>query len=341
MIHPRRSLRPLRCAPVGAVLLAGACTPAPAEPRPGPRPASAVNEGEAEVHVAAPTPPPATPTSAATAPGERRTRTILLGSGTPNPEPARSGPATAIVVDDAVYLVDFGPGVVRRAAAAGLAMPALDRAFVTHLHSDHTAGFADLLLTPWVLERARPLEVYGPPGIANMAGHIQAAYAEDVRIRVDGLEPANPTGWEVVAHEVVAGRIYADERVEVEAFAVPHGSWRHAFGYRFTTPDQVIVVAGDTRASEAVIDAARGADVLVHEVICAAGLATREPAWQAYHRAFHTTGPELGRIAAAAKPGRLVLTHVLLSGCTEDELLAEIRGEFAGDVRLGRDLDVY
>ncbi|MCB9566641.1 MAG: MBL fold metallo-hydrolase [Myxococcales bacterium] len=281
------------------------------------------------------------PPEPAPEPATGRARVILLGSGTPNPEPARQGPATAVVVDDAVYLFDAGPGIVRRAAAAGLEMPALRRAFITHLHSDHTAGLADLLLTPWVLERSDPLDLYGPPGIAAMAGHLQAAYAEDVRIRLDGLEPANPSGWEARAHEVAPGEVYRDDKVRVIAFEVDHGAWERAYGYRIEAPDRVIVIAGDTRPSDAVREQARGADLLLHEVICEAGLAKRTAEWQAYHRSSHTTGPELGRLAAAAQPRRLVLHHVLLSGCTEDELLAEVRGEFAGDVILGRDLDVF
>lgn len=271
-----------------------------------------------------------------------RTRVILLGTGTPNADPARHGSATAIVVDDAVYLVDFGPGVVRRAAAAGLAMPKLTRAFVTHLHSDHTAGYADLIFTPWVLERTEALEVYGPPGLAKMTEHMLAAYAEDIDIRIHGLEPANPTGYKVNAHEVQPGVVYKDKKVTVRAFAVTHGSWKYAYGYRFETPDRVIVLSGDTTASDAVAENARGADILVHEVICAAGLAQRTPEWKAYHSAFHTTAPDLGQVAARAQPKLLVLHHVLLSGCTEQQLLEEIRGGgFAGRAVIGNDLDVF
>src|SRR5436190_24132402 len=89
-----------------------------------------------------------------------RTRVVLLGTGTPVPDPDRSGPATAIVVDDHAYLVDFGPGVVRRAELAALTkkIPAVEPgnlkvAFVTHLHSDHTAGYSDLIFTGWTSGR--------------------------------------------------------------------------------------------------------------------------------------------------------------------------------------------
>ncbi len=104
-------------------------------------------------------------------PPASRTRVVLLGTGTPGPLPDRSGPATAIVVNDTAYLVDFGPGVVRRANAAFLdkGIKALEPtklrvAFVTHLHSDHTVGYPDLIFTPWTVGRRVPLEVYGPKG---------------------------------------------------------------------------------------------------------------------------------------------------------------------------------
>src|SRR6266568_2577571 len=100
----------------------------------------------------------------------RKTQIVLLGTGTPSPDPERSGPCTAIVVNGTPYLVDFGAGLVRRAAAArkeGLEAKNLKIGFVTHLHSDHTLGLADIILTPWVMGREEPLEVYGPSGIKD------------------------------------------------------------------------------------------------------------------------------------------------------------------------------
>ena len=125
---------------------------------------------------------------------------VLLGTGTPNAEPERSGPSVAIVVNRTPNIIDFGPGVVRRATAAhwagveGLEAKRLRRAFVTHLHSDHVAGYPDLVLTPWVLGRDEPLAVYGPPGIQAMTDHILAAYEQDIHERINGLEPANNQG---------------------------------------------------------------------------------------------------------------------------------------------------
>ena len=267
---------------------------------------------------------------------------ILLGTGTPNADPERSGPAVAVVAGGVPYVVDCGAGVVRRAAAAHIKPADLKIAFVTHLHSDHTVGLADLILTPWTLERVEPLELYGPPGIRSMASHVLAAYREDIRVRLNGGEPSNKTGYRVNAHEIRAGVVYRDANVTVTAFRVVHGEWRDAFGYRFDTADgRSIVISGDTGPSDAVVKACNGCDVLVHEVYSTAGFLRRPVEWQRYHARYHTSAAELGEIATKARPGVLVLTHQLYWGTADEELLAEVVKGYAGKVVSGRDLGVY
>lgn len=267
---------------------------------------------------------------------------ILLGTGTPNADPERAGPSVAIVANGTPYIVDFGPGVVRRAAAAHITPSDLKVAFATHLHSDHTAGLPDLILTPWTLERSAPLELYGPRGIRAMAAHIVAAYREDIQIRLTGGEPSNKTGYKVNAHEIKPGVVYRDDNVTVTAFRVPHGEWREAFGYRFDTSDgRSIVISGDTGPTDAVVKACNGCDVLIHEVYSTAGFARRQVEWQRYHSRYHTSSAELASIAAKARPGLLVLTHQLFWGTSEQDLLAEVARGYAGRVVSGHDLDVY
>lgn len=276
-----------------------------------------------------------------------KTQVVLLGTGTPNADPERSGPSVAIVVNDTPYLIDFGPGVVRRAAAAfqkgvkGLKVDKLKTAFVTHLHSDHTLGYADLIFTPWTLERKEPLQVFGPKGIKAMTGHLLKAYSEDIDIRVNGGEPSNHTGYKVMAHEIKPGVIYKDENVTVKAFLVQHGAWQQAFGYRFETPDKTIVVSGDCVPSASVIENCNGCDVLVHEVYSTTGFAKRPPEWQKYHSNFHTSSRQLAEIATKAKPKLLVLYHQLFWGSSEEDLLKEIEQDYKGKVVSGRDLDIY
>ncbi|MGN0479633.1 MAG: MBL fold metallo-hydrolase [Hominenteromicrobium sp.] len=290
------------------------------------------------------------------------TKLVLLGTGTPNACPWANGPASAVVVNGHAYLIDFGPGVVRQAAKAyRLGVDALrpDRlvtAFCTHLHTDHTAGFADLIFTPWVLERSEPLRVFGPKGIGNMAEHLLAAYAADIDFRIHGFERANTVGCRVETTEVAPGVVYRDERVTVEAFPVSHGTLE-SWGYKFTTADgKTIVVSGDTAPLDLVAEKAKGCDILLHEVEYAAGIAAREPKWQTYHRAVHTLSTDLAAVARKAQPKLLVTYHRIYHMNIQDNtvdvqaeagrrsaaILEEIRGAgYTGRTVNGNDLDLF
>jgi ribonuclease BN (tRNA processing enzyme) len=293
-----------------------------------------------------PTPTPtATPTTAPS-----RTQVVMLGTGNPSADPDRSGPSVAIVVNDASYIVDCGPGVVRRASAAfrkgvaGLAVPKLKTVFITHLHSDHTLGYPDLIFTPWVLGRKEPLEVFGPAGLKAMTDHILMAYSEDIDIRTNGLEHGNRTGYKVNAHEIKPGVVYKDENVTVKAFLVHHGSWREAYGYRFETPDKVIVLSGDCAPSPSVIENCDGCDVLVHEVYTQLGYDESKEDWRKYITNFHTSTKELSELVTKAKPKLLVLYHQMFFGGakdTEEGLLQEMRQHYTGKVVSAHDLDIF
>jgi ribonuclease Z len=281
-------------------------------------------------------------TSIATA----ETKVVILGSGNPVPDPERFGPSIAIVVDDRPYIVDAGTGVVRRAEAAYLlkSIPALDsrnigHVFITHLHSDHTLGYADLILTPWVIGRSMPLLAYGPPGLEEMTDHLLKAFKQDLRIRTDDDTEFSKESI-VVAKDVEPGVVYEDHRVKVTAFDVPHGTWESAYGYRFESEDRVVVVSGDTAPSEELVKQAQGCDVLLHEVYSEESLKERAAHAAPYHTTFHTSGIELGKLAARIKPKLLVLYHQL-SFSTEEEIMTEIRENYDGPLEYGDDLDVF
>jgi len=275
-------------------------------------------------------------------------RVVLLGTGTPNAEVDRWGPAAAVVVGGRSYLVDCGSGVVRRANGAAekygieaLQLANLRRLFVTHLHSDHTVGLADLILTPWIEGRDAPLEVYGPRRTGRMVEHLLAAYDEDVQLRIHGRQPINTEGYKVNVHEIEEGVVYEDALVKVTAQRVGHGSWEQAFCYRFEGADRVVVVSGDRGPEPDIAEFASGCDILVHEVYSVKGFAGRVKVWQDYHSQAHTSSLELGELAQKVQPEVVVLTHQLLWGATEEELLEEIRTVYDGVVFYGRDLDIY
>ena len=293
------------------------------------------------------------------APPPGKTQVVLLGTGNPPADPDRSGPATAIVVNGAPYLVDFGAGVVRRAksAVADRGITALEPTnlrvvFVTHLHSDHTVGYPDLILTPWVLGRRVPLEVYGPTGIKDMTAHILEAYRVDFESRSKQYQEklyktgSSPEGHAVNAHEIKPGVVYQDANVKVTAFATKHTM--ESYGYRFDTPDRSIVISGDTNPTQATIDACHGCDVLIHEVLTLDWLA-RRPDFQEYAARYHTTTTQLAELAAKAKPKLLILYHASIAWrpvvdsqrSRPEVLLAEMMEHYSGHVVVGRDLDVY
>jgi ribonuclease BN (tRNA processing enzyme) len=296
-----------------------------------------------------------------------RTKVVLLGTGTPVPDPDRSGPATAIVVGSSVYLVDFGPGVVRRAEAAVLARgitqlePSnLKVAFVTHLHSDHTAGYSDLIFTGWTSGRSTPLEVYGPAGLNSMTEHILQAYRIDIETRTnpEGNQRAIAGGWKVNAHEIKPGVVYKDANVTVTAFVTKHAM--ESYGYRFDTPDRRIVISGDTSPAEETIKACSGCDVLIHDAQTIDLYAKMPERLHSFVTKYHTTTVQLAALATQAKPKLLVVYHTVafrpgisppkflssitasgVSRSTEEILQEEIGTRYLGSFVVGHDLDVY
>jgi len=278
-------------------------------------------------------------------------KVVFLGTGTPRQDPDRSGPAAAVVYGGQAYLVDCGPGVVRRAALAArqgtkeLAAPNLKTVFVTHLHSDHTLGYPDLIFSPWVVGRSDPLQAFGPKGLDRMTQNLEAAYAEDIQIRTEGLEHGNRTGYKLNVHEIKPGPIFQSGDLKVTAFPVKHGTWEFAYGYRFQAGSKVIVFSGDTAPSDELIKAAADCDVLVHEVYSKDEFAPENRKggddWPTYMKAFHTSATELGKIAAQCHAKALVLTHVLRRKATDADLIEEVRqGGYAGPVTVAKDLDI-
>jgi ribonuclease BN (tRNA processing enzyme) len=274
------------------------------------------------------------------------THLIVLGSGTPIPDPDRAGPAYAVTYGTRVFLFDAGAGVMRRVAAAGLPIDGFTAVFLTHLHSDHTLGLPDLIHTSWVMGRAAPMPIIGPPGTSAMVGHLQAAWVEDIYVRTEGMERGRKGGHRANVKESTGGVVYDSAGIRIRAIPVAHGSWPVAFAYRVDTPDRSIVLGGDTAPSVALEDAARGVDVLVHEVYNGRRAAPEKrpggESWPQYLKEAHTSDEELGALAARARPGQLILSHVLRFGGPMEEIVAGVRrGGFKGTLVAAKDLDRF
>lgn len=276
------------------------------------------------------------------------TTVILLGTGTPYPDPHHQGPSVAVTVGERLFLFDAGPGVVRQMNAAHLPVRGgpVTALFLTHLHTDHTLGYPDLIFTTWVMGRRQRLKVVGPRGTKSMTGHLIAAYKEDIEVRTNGLEHEPAGGYQVDVRETDGGVVYDSAGVRIIAVRVPHGSIAHAFAYKVIALDGSVLISGDTRPSSALEKAASGVNILIHEVYPETRLAP-EPRpggedWPRYMRSFHTSDRELGALAARARPGILVLYHIVRMGGTDQEMREGIRaGGYTGKVDFGTDLERF
>lgn len=285
-----------------------------------------------------------------------KTKIVMLGTGTPNPDPERSGPSLAIIVGPNTYIVDAGVGLVRQAERARrikgieqLKASNLKKLFITHLHSDHTLGLADLIFTPWVLGREEELEVYGPRGTEDMVDNIMKAYSVDIDARINGLEPANTTGYRVKVNEFEdLGLIYKDDYIKVEALFADHMPLT-AYAYKFITPDKTIIVSGDTSPASGIMNE-RDCDILIHEVFSSQGIKNRSMDWAIYHASVHTSSIDLGKLAGRVNPGKLVLYHQLFmlgedkskeaEIKREAEMIGEIAKNYKGEIISAKDLDI-
>ena len=265
-------------------------------------------------------------------------RVTLLGTGNPRPLLERFGPSLLVEVGGQRLLFDSGRGATQRLFQLGVPLAEVRDVFLTHLHSDHVVGLPDLWLTGWIFGRREALHVRGPAGTREMTSHLREAFAFDVDIRQrDEKLPARGAALE--GEDFPPGLVYKGEGVTVTAFAVDHGPVRPALGYRIDAAGRSVVLSGDTRASDAVVEAARGADLLVHEVAAATDAWQRESPIAAAVLAHHTSPEEAGEVFARAKPRLALYSHiVLLGGVTADDLVSRTRRAYGGPVEVGEDL---
>jgi ribonuclease BN (tRNA processing enzyme) len=276
------------------------------------------------------------------------TRFILLGTaGGPRPQKARAASAQVININDIAYVIDCGDGVARQLASAGVPLVMLRHIFITHHHSDHNAGYGNLMLLAWTAGLSTRVDTWGPPPLEKMTKLFfeMNAYDIDTRIANEGRAAIAPL---VHVHEIRdGGVVMSDANVKVTSTLVDHPPVVPAFGYRFDAHDRSIVISGDTAPSDALVKLARGADVLVHSVMYPAAidrLVARVPnasALKASILAHQTSAEDAGRIAQAAGVKTLVLSHLVPADdpqVTDQMWIESAQSRFRGKVVLGKDL---
>ena len=273
-----------------------------------------------------------------------RMRVVLLGTaGGPSPKATRAAPASVVVVDNAAYVVDCGNGVARQLVIAGVPLNTLRHVFVTHHHSDHNADYGTLLLLAWTAGLRTPVDTWGPPPLVRITDLFFQMSAPDIEVRMkdEGRPPLRPL---VRPHELQAGGLVVkDERVTVTCALVNHPMVPVAFAYRFDGPDRSVVFSGDTTRADALVRLARGADVLVHEVmypdVYREAAAKDERSIAKHILESHTPIEEVSRVAAEAGVKTLVLSHYVPDSdpAADRAWLPAAKSHFAGTVVLGRD----
>jgi len=264
---------------------------------------------------------------------------VLLGTGVGPPVNLQQyGAATLIEAGETRLLFDCGRGATLRLAQIGIPHGSISRLFLTHLHSDHVIQIPDLLLTGWVGGgRRSPLQVWGPPGTSSMMDHLQKAFAFDIHMRRDVDEHAPADGIKVISHDISPGVVLDQDGIKVTAFLVDHSPVKPVFGYRIDYGGRAVVLSGDTRVSENLVQHARGVDVLVHEVLDEETVRNwfpTNPALAASILAKHTTPEQAGEIFTRVKPRLAVYSHAPASG----NVIAETRKSYAGPLQGAEDM---
>lgn len=266
----------------------------------------------------------------------------LLGTGCPVVSTDRFGPAQVVRHGDVALLVDCGSGVTQRLMAAGLSGRDLDAVLLTHLHSDHIVDLFQLVISSWHQGRERPQRVYGPPGTRRYVDGLIELWWPELEQRIAHERRPSTAALEVEVEEIGPGPVVSLGGLSATAFEVDHKPVRHAFGFEFSAAGQRLVMSGDTRPCDSLAEAALGADLLLHEVFVHREMpvvpGVRSAETIANVAGYHTLSDQVGKIAAAADVGCLMLTHFVPPGCDRQTLLDEVAQDYGGPLLIGEDL---
>jgi len=279
---------------------------------------------------------------------KKSTRVVLLGTkGGPRVgEAGRSNPSTLILINDVPYLVDCGYGVTKQLITTGVALDRLKYVFITHHHSDHNLEFGPLIYNTWITGLPAHIDAYGPPGLTTMAELFFNYQKFDIDTRIVDEGRTDPHKL-LTTHEIKPGVVLVNDDVKVSSCLVRHPPIKQAYAYRFDAKDRSVVISGDTAYAPELAEFAKGADVLVHEVMYLPGieaLLKRLPnakRLREHLMAAHTLPEDVGKIAAQAGVKTLVLTHFVPgddASITDEQWAEGVKANFKGEIIVGKDL---
>lgn len=280
---------------------------------------------------------------------QNTSRIILLGTkgGPTLGTIGRNIFATLLLINDVPNLIDCGYGVSRQMINAGVALNRLRYIFITHHHSDHNLEYGPLLYNAWITSHPIKIDTYGPTGLSQLTSDFFAyqKFDIDTRIADEGLKDPRKL---IKAHEFDRpGVVMQNADVKVTSLRVRHPPITQSYAYRFDAKDRSIVISGDTAYMPELAEFAKGADVLIHEVMYLPAIdkLLRQNAGATRLRehllASHTSTEDVGRIAARAGVKTLVLAHFVPGNdpsITDEQWSEGVRKHFKGRIIVGKDL---
>lgn len=279
---------------------------------------------------------------------KKGTRIILLGTkGGPTVGELRKNASTLLLINGTPYVVDCGYGTSRQLIAAGVPLNKLRYLFITHHHSDHNLEYGSLIYNAWATDLPVRVDAYGPSGLEKMTEDFFNYMKFDIETRIVDEGKSDPRKL-VFAHDFNRpGVVLQNDEVKVSACLVRHPPIMQAYAYRFDAKDRSVVISGDTTYAPELAEFAKGADVLIHEVMYLPGIEAlvkrvqNGAQLQAHLLASHTTTEDVGKIAAQAGIKTLVLSHFvpgLDASITNEMWTAGVRKHFSGRIIVGKDL---
>jgi ribonuclease BN (tRNA processing enzyme) len=253
--------------------------------------------------------------------------------------------ANLIVFDNVPYVVDTGYGVSGKLVESKFPLTQLRYVFITHHHSDHNAEFGLLAYNAWAMGLKTPVDAYGPVGMTALAQGFWDAYRFDIDTRM--ADEGRPDLRKLIhSHEYTEGEVLKTEKVKVTALRNVHPPITESFALKFEFPGKTVVFSGDTAYHPPLAQFAKGADILVHEVMLLPAIAfivranPNATTMLEHLKASHTVAADVGRIATDAGVTTLVLSHFVpvdAPNVTDQQWTDAVRETWKGDLVLAKD----